>query len=470
MSFIRRKTIRGKLYAYEITSYRDPETKKPKQKSKYLGIVGDDGEVCKHKDKTSDIEKLILDFGDSYIVNEYLKKSSIYQTLKTSFGNDIDSVTVLMLYRLIVQSAMYNCEHWFEGTILSKMYPKVDISSQNISRILAVLGNEQIQRTFFSEHIKQFGGVRKSVIIDATSLPNQIHSEFNNWGRCDGGIDKQIRLLCVLDQESKIPLYYRYLPGNIVDISTLRTTIDELKMLGVESSYVLIDAGYFSEENIKELYKNQINFLSRLPAGRKLFKDIVGEQDFNIENPKYAIKYGSRGLFVKEKEVNLYGNTGYAYIVLDPVRKGKEMSELLVEKFDDKAEEISIIEFNSRGIIILISSNKMVSTEVVESYYMRQSIEQVFGFYKEDIDSLPIRRHNEDTMRGYLFLQFLVLLLFVKLREKLLNTYTVEQAMMIMRPLKAKIYASKALVQEITKKQRMITEILDIVVPKILGI
>jgi len=67
-------------------------------------------------------------------------------------------------------------------------------------------------------------------------------------------------------------LFYRYVPGNIADISTLKTTIDELTALGVEHSFALLDAGYASESNIKHLRKNQIDFLMRLPAGRVLYE------------------------------------------------------------------------------------------------------------------------------------------------------------------------------------------------------
>ena len=41
MGFIRYKQFGNKEYAYEITAYWDPKLKKPRQKSKYLGVVID---------------------------------------------------------------------------------------------------------------------------------------------------------------------------------------------------------------------------------------------------------------------------------------------------------------------------------------------------------------------------------------------------------------------------------------------
>jgi transposase len=44
--------------------------------------------------------------------------------------------------------------------------------------------------------------------------------------------------------------------GNIVDVSSLVNTIEELKSMGVGASFAVIDAGYYSEA--KELSKNNI--------------------------------------------------------------------------------------------------------------------------------------------------------------------------------------------------------------------
>ncbi|MDR2700694.1 MAG: hypothetical protein LBC12_07885 [Nitrososphaerota archaeon] len=42
--------------------------------------------------------------------------------------------------------------------------------------------------------------------------------------------------------------------------------------MGVNTSFALIDAGYFSEENVKNLFVSDIAFLTCLPAGRKLYR------------------------------------------------------------------------------------------------------------------------------------------------------------------------------------------------------
>jgi hypothetical protein len=91
--------------------------------------------------------------------------------------------------------------------------------------MLSYLSKESIQREFFKEYLNLVGGSESALIIDATSLPNQINIDYNAWGCSDGKIEKQFKLLCAVDQLKKTPLFYRFLPGNLTDVSTLQTTI-----------------------------------------------------------------------------------------------------------------------------------------------------------------------------------------------------------------------------------------------------
>ena len=120
--------------------------------------------------------------------------------------------------------------------------------------------------------------------------------------------------------------------------------------------------------------------------------------------------------------------------------------------------------------MMLISSKKIAVTEVLSSYYLRQSIEQIFGFSKSDLGLLPIRNHNNDTVKGYLFFQFILLIFYIKIREKYLDTYTVEQLLLILRKLKCKVYETQVIPGEPTKKQRFIFEQSEILMPNFLGI
>ena len=120
--------------------------------------------------------------------------------------------------------------------------------------------------------------------------------------------------------------------------------------------------------------------------------------------------------------------------------------------------------------MILVSSFAMKKEDVVPAYYIRQTAEKMFGFSKDDLNMLPLRVHNEETLRGLLFLQFIALIAYIRLKKKIGKMYTVEEILLAMRNLKAKVYDKELLVSELTKQQKQICEKLGIIVPKNLGI
>ena len=380
MSFIRKKKNKdGKVYAYQITSIWDPEKKQPRSISKYLGSVDADGNIIpsgqrqkirqwKNELKTTESEKLIQDFGDGIFVLESIKKSEIFPHMEKIFKR-YPELLLLMTYRICKPGAMYNCKLWLDGSVLSSLYktePK--LSSQDISKILKYLGDESVQRNFFNLYL-------------------------------NSGIDFQFRLHCVVDQETKKPLFYRNVPGNISDVSTLQATIEELHSLGVNHAFALVDSGYCSEDNILLLRKAKIDFLTRLPAGRSLYKNLILNHTENLESVDRTYQYGKRALFIKKVKIDLYGSDGYAYIVLNPHKKAKDLESLINSKNYEKElsekEKISELhKFNNAGVFILISSKEINSNDIMDAYYTRQTVEQVFGVAKSDLDLLPIRCHS----------------------------------------------------------------------------
>lgn len=473
MSFLRYKKFGNQEYAYEITAQWDKDTKSSKQKSRYLGVVVDKKKkIFERRAQRKDAERLILDFGDSFVVQKFLEQSGFTKLLQNVFGGESQSLQALITYRLCYGSAMMYAKPWFEGSYAQLQYPQADLTSQRLSEFLKRLSDEGLQQKFFREYIPTLSNGDSGIIIDDTSLPNQIHIPLTAWGLHGEEIDKQVRFLLVVDEKSKQPLYFRTLPGNIVDVSTLTNTIKELKQYGIEKAFAFLDAGFFSEDNIKEMYLEEMNFLTRLPAQRILYKELVAANAKSLEAYANIVRTGERGLFVKQVETELFGKKAFAYLVLDPKRKGREVDRLIVQNGDEAEKNATELEYalSTRGLMILVSSFPIPKPDVVETYYLRQAVEMLFGFSKDDLGLLPLRVHSEDALRGFLFMQFLTLIAFTQLKQKLGVKYTVEAVLVRMRNLKCKVYASDLVVGELTKKQKEIVEKLGIIVPNATGI
>ncbi|MFA5247584.1 MAG: transposase [Candidatus Micrarchaeia archaeon] len=332
MTFIRYRKFGQQEYAYETTAYWDTKTKKPKQKSRYLGVVVDKKKkIFERRAQRKNAEQLVLDYGDSFIIQKLLEKTGFTKLLRNVFGNETQTLQALISYRLCYGSAMVYAKPWFEGSYARIQYPEAELSSQRLSEFFKRLSDEGLQQKFFHEYIPLLSKSDSGIIIDGTSLPNQIHIPLTAWGLHGEEIDKQARFLLVVDEKSKAPLYFRTLPGNIVDVSTLSNTIKELKQYGVEKAFTFFDAGFFSEPNILEMYREGMDFLTRLPAQRLLYKELVAAHAKSLESGDNIVRTGERGLFVKQVEVELFGKKAFAYMVLDPKRKGREVDRLILQ-------------------------------------------------------------------------------------------------------------------------------------------
>ena len=471
MAFVRYKQRGQKWYAYEVSNIWNKELKKYKQHTDYLGVAEENGGPYKKAEKSvAPREKAILDYGDSYALDKILETSGLKQLLKDCFV-DHDQIMALVLYQLTQGQAMSHYHNWAEGNIVQQIFKAPSLTSQRISDLLKKLGKAEVQRKFFQSYIATFFKDKHGVLIDSTALPSAINSSLNAWGYGAGGVDKKVGCLMLVDKNSKLPIFFRSIPGEIADVSTLEATFKEIKLLGLKAEHAIFDAGYFSESNITYLCQTKINFISRMPKSRKAFVELVTKYKRNLEDMNNALQYGDRVVFMKSVKIKLYGYKMFAHIILDPDKKAKDMKYLMLDALNNPAEKDGVQEkIDQAGMLILISSSELDKTEVLPSYYARQSIEQIFGFAKSSNDLLPLRVHSELGINGYLLLSFIALVLFILVRQKLSEQFTVEQALLILRNLKAKVFDHSIIIAEASKKQKTILSLLGCTVPTNPGI
>ena len=124
MSYIRYKTNKnGKTYAYEVTSIWDSHKKQSRSKSKYLGAVDANKNILPKKikqktlcPKTTAAPYLIQDFGNGFLLKEFIKQTKVYKAL--SLFQTHPQLLILLAYRLCYPGAMHHCHTWLEGNVL----------------------------------------------------------------------------------------------------------------------------------------------------------------------------------------------------------------------------------------------------------------------------------------------------------------------------------------------------------------
>jgi len=71
----------------------------------------------------------------------------------------------------------------------------------------------------------------------------------------------QINLALLCGEQSRLPFYYRKLPGNIPDVRTVKNLIADMDFLKYGTVKLVMDRGFYSEANINALYRNHLKFL-----------------------------------------------------------------------------------------------------------------------------------------------------------------------------------------------------------------
>ena len=406
-------------------------------------------------------ERLILDFGDSYFLSQYLDKLEFGDTFRQVLPAHADTLLSLVFYRVLTDKKAYcYADTWWRGNYASVLFSDARLASQRVSDLLVTLGQEDVQRGFFKNYFEVLYGNRGTagILIDSSGLPNASKLTVTQLSNHNGDISMEARLIYAVDRRTGMPLYFRYCPGNIVDVTTLCTTLAELRQYNIEIDYAIVDAGYCSEDNVHELYRSNVRFLTRLPTNRLLYKTVAKEYVPNLMSAANAVRYGDRLLYMKKVPVDVYGHCGFAYLGMDMDSRNQQIKRAAFAAMDDKlsAEEADR-KMSGLGVFLILSSEDIGTEDILPLYYTRQQIEQVFDVGKNNADILPLRVQNEDTFRGHLMLTFLATVLIQKLQRDILTRRSKndktnpEGALMTLRNQKCKVYPNEIVPQEAVK-------------------
>jgi hypothetical protein len=402
-------------------------------------------------------EKLILDFGDAFFVDRYIARIGMEAAVGAMKYGNRDSVKALLVFYILCNTANYNASEWFGGSSASILYPKANLESQRISDMLSSIGEESSYRAFFGEYTKLLAHREEGedVLIDSTGLPNNIHFPLTAVSNHNGRISNEMRLIYVVQRGTNLPLYFRYVAGNIVDVSTLTKTVLELKAFGINTKFAILDAGYLTDENTKEMFDAGISFVTRMRENRRLYKEIVAEHLPTLRNEENFVSYNTRYAYIKRVECEpIPGRRAYAYLGLDLSMSSFESAKLFECAGKDRMSDAQVHrKMSTHGVFVLLCTRPVARDEILPLYYTRQQIEQVFDLCKNNTNLLPLRVQSEDTLRGHLLLAFAASVVCKKLQEDLKDTeYTPENALLALRNHKCKVFDDHVLTMEAAKR------------------
>lgn len=103
----------------------------------------------------------------------------------------------------------------------------------------------------------------------------------------------QINLALLFGEASCLPVYYRKLPGNISDVTTLQNMLADIDFLQIEKVKLVMDRGFYSEKNINALYEKHHKFLIGVKTSLKgVQNQLDGVRKSMVSRPHYSSKHG----------------------------------------------------------------------------------------------------------------------------------------------------------------------------------
>jgi transposase len=375
-------------------------------------------------------ERYMLQYGSMWVYEELLQRTKFGSVINAIAPELTETLNALLAYKLTHPTdANYRGLGWYEKSYVKLLYPNAAMSSGALSIFLSEIGKDYNYKKFFNLYLNYLINndntsklIDFPLLIDSTGLPNDIKIPITALSNHNGDINNEIRLIYVTDKISNLPIYFHYISGNIVDVSTLKYVIMTLKLYNIDIKSIIMDAGYNSVENLKYLNSLNIDFITRMQENRSEYKNIIKEHGVDIEHPKYLVEYQNKTIFCKKLNVTLDNLNFYAYLCYDGERKTTELNTYRKNFFKHPdSYDVKNEKFNSLAKFVLISNHDFETNEIMQNYYQRQQIEQNFDVTKNSAHIIPLRTHNEETFRGHLLVSFIQTIILLLLDKQLVD-------------------------------------------------
>ena len=485
----RTQKIKGTVYVYEDYPYWDSDKQQTRHKRVYIGKKDDKGTFIPNKtwlarQQTGSPAPLHgtakqtrrSQFGVTWLLDCIAKRTMIAQDLKACFPADYLKILSLANYLVCESdSPMYRFGHWAHTHW--HPYGKA-LSSQRISDLFAGIDHQACMR-FFAKQRQRYGE-SEYLAYDTTSISS--YSELIRHVRYGKNKNSeplpQINLALVFGQSSMMPVYYRRLPGNVTDVTTVRKLLRDLDQMDFGRVKLVMDRGFYSTRNINALYENRCKFIIAARKNTRFVRDHLDrcrEQvtDFTCYDPDLELhyktvtarwpyqEYDNQGSVVASGErriyVHIYYNGEQAesekasfFRQLSQVKQAlleggcSEQQQAMADRFFEVSSTPvrgTKIQYNEDairehtrdfGYFVLLSNQMKDPKEVLWIYRNKDLVEKSFGNLKSRLNMRRPMVSSEQSLDGKLFVQFIALMLVswihkVMKEKGLYKTWTMQE-------------------------------------------
>ncbi|MDB4868159.1 MAG: transposase, family [Cohnella sp.] len=480
----------GITYAYQSISHWDKEKKQSRAKRTLIGRVDPvSGEIIPTRKKTvADVAEPMKRgpvstthvsrhfYGATYLFDAIGNKMGITDDLKKCFPDTYKQILSIAYYLILEdKSPLSRFSRW---AALHKHPYDQDIPSQRSSELFASITEEE-RYSFFRLQGKR-RAEKEYWAYDTTSISSYSQS----LKQVRYGMNKeddhlpQINLALLFGEQSNLPFYYRKLAGNIADVKTVKNLIADMDFLGYKKIKLVMDRGFYSEDNINELYQNNLKFLIATKLSLKFVKTELDQVRDSLRSwTNYSQKYelyacarkidwsysqnrpykgdtlkGERRMYLHlyfnseramEDEKELNSRLSALQEEIESGKRSAENEKSYAKYFDIKTTPVRGTKATAKqkamdeakmnyGYFALISNEINDPIKALEVYRNKDLVEKAFGNLKERLNLRRLSVSSDASLDGKLFVEFIALIYLSYLKKQmqdqdLFKTYTMQR-------------------------------------------
>ena len=460
------RLIKGNYYLYGYKTVYDKINKRPKKVSgPLLGKISEkEGFVPSAKrglestlsqEVFSDL--LVKEYGMVALIGSRFK---VYcDVLEQFFGDDWKNIIAVAYCRFLYHCPLKNIPFRLASSFLPESLGLKAFNEKHATGILNRIGGMAEKRLGY---MKSFIGKGDHIIMDATHLMS--HSELIGLARKgyparSGEYDSQFSLMYIYSATTRMPIYYRLLPGNIREVKAFKNSLLEA---GLQKAVIIADKGFYSEANVKMLIEEKLKFILPLKRNSPLI-DYQPLIENNFKEGKSYFHHEKRPIWYRTYPSE---NKLKVFLFLDEQLRLKEESDYLA-RIETHQETHSIDQYHQIkhrfGTIAMLSALKETPESIYQTYKSRGAIETLFDGMKNILEADHTYMQDEQTLNGWMFINHITLQwyqqLYIELKDKeLIKKISVNDYIQLLADVKKIRINNKWHLNEFTKNTRDLIE------------
>lgn len=385
----------------------------------------------------------LKDWGN-YVLCDNLFKDIIKELTEVYNPKDAMKIYCITMLRVCSKGIKdYELKAKYEQSFLSELYPDVALSKNTVSTFMKDLGRTYDRIVRFMQNRAGKVNIDHHVLIDGTLKTNESKvnslSNFSRKAKKKGS--KDISIIYAFDLEAMEPICSKCFPGNMLDVTAYKGFVKENRL---KQGIIVADKG-FPFNAAKEHFESNTNLHYLNPVKRN--------SKFNKTHDMLTfdgILNGYEGITYKKAKCGK-GSNKWLYSFRDAIKASYEEKGYLekASKDNNYDHDDFILKQKKFGTILLESDLDLDPKVVYQTYNKRWEIELVMRYYKHACDFDETRVHNDYSVLGSEFCDFLATVLTYRLINyfdtvELLEKYTYKILMRVLDRAKKFKYENRA--------------------------